>query len=108
MITSKFSSDWKLAKAREFKSWEKKFIRTRILHEPSLRISAPFFKVSLPVYLPSRQILHNFDIIHAYSFATYSSLLGATLKGIKNPSLSYDQTYRQLDTLKQKMRHCTE
>jgi glycosyltransferase involved in cell wall biosynthesis len=83
VITSRYSSDWRRAKKAEFKNWEKRFSQTEILHEPSLRIPTPFSKVLLPIYLPSKQILRDFDIIHAYTFGTYSSLFGAALKTIK-------------------------
>jgi len=87
VITSRYSSDWKLTKKAEFKNWEKRFSQTEIIHEPSLRILTPFSKTPSPIYFPSRQVLRNFDIIHAYTFATYSSLLGAALKTIKNSKL---------------------
>lgn len=83
VITSRYSSDWILTKKAEFKSWEKRFSQTEIIHAPSLKIPTPFSKAPAHVYLPSRQILRNFDIIHAYTFGTYSSFLGATSKIIK-------------------------
>lgn len=88
VITSSFSSDWKPTKKAEFKNWEKRFSQTEILHEPSLRIPTPFSTGLSPIYLPSREILRDFDIIHAYTFGTYSSLLGATFKTIKKSKLT--------------------
>jgi glycosyltransferase involved in cell wall biosynthesis len=83
VITSRYSSDRRFTKKAEFESWEKRFSQTEIIHEPSLQIPTPFSNMLSPIYLPSRQILHGFDIIHAYTFGTYSSLLGAALKIVK-------------------------
>jgi len=83
VITSRYSSDWKFIKKKEFKSWEKRFSQTEIIHTPSLKIPTPFSNTPLHVYLPPKQILRTFDIIHAYTFGTYSSFLGATSKIIK-------------------------
>lgn len=83
VITSRYSSDRRFTKKAEFESWEKRFSQTEIIHEPSLEIPTPFSNMLSPIYLPSRQILHGFDIIHAYTFGTYSSLLGAALKIVK-------------------------
>ena len=83
VITSRYSSDWRFTKKAEFESWEKKFSKTEIIHAPSFKIPTPFSSALSPIYLPSRQILRNFDIIHAYTFNTYSSLLGAASKIIK-------------------------
>jgi len=83
VITSRYSSDWRFTKKAEFKSWEKRFSHTEIIHTPSFKIPTPFSSDPAHIYLPSRHILHNFDIIHAYTFGTYSSLLGATSKIIK-------------------------
>lgn len=87
VVTSRFSSDWKPTKEMEFKVWEKNFSQTEIVHELSFRIPTPFSKELSTIYLPSRRILLDFDIIHAYTFGTYSSLLGATLKKVKTSSL---------------------
>jgi glycosyltransferase involved in cell wall biosynthesis len=87
VITSRYSSDFRLIKKTGFKNWEERFSRTEILHEPSLRIPTPFSKKFSPIYLLSRRILCNFDIIHAYTFGTYSSLLGAVLKIVKKSNL---------------------
>ncbi len=83
VITSRYSSDWRSTKKTEFENWEKKFSQTQIIHAPSFKIPTPFSNALSPVYLPSRQILRNFDIIHAYTFNTYSSFLGAASKMIK-------------------------
>ena len=83
VVTSRYSSDWKFTKKAEFESWEKRFSKTEIIHAPSFKIPTPFSNMPAHVYLPSRQILRNFDIIHAYTFGTYSSFLGATSKIIK-------------------------
>ena len=83
VITSKYSSDWRFTKKAEFKSWEKRFSQTEIIHAPSFKTPTPFSNILSPVYLPSRQILSNFDIIHAYTFNTYSSFLGAASKILK-------------------------
>ncbi|MEM3577686.1 MAG: glycosyltransferase family 4 protein [Candidatus Bathyarchaeia archaeon] len=87
VITSRFSSDWKHRRKAEFKLWEKNFSQTEILHEPSFRIPTPFSREPSTIYLPLRRILHDFDIIHAYTFGTYSSLLGAILKKVKKSKL---------------------
>jgi glycosyltransferase involved in cell wall biosynthesis len=87
VITSRFSSDWKLTKKTEFKIWEKRFSQTEIIHELSLRIPTPFSKMPSTIYLPFRRILCDFNIVHAYTFGTYSSLLGAILKIIKKSNL---------------------
>ena len=84
VIASRFSSDWRITREVEFRDWEKRFSQTEIIHAPSLRIPTPFSKLLLPVYLPSKQILHRFDIVHAYSFGSFSSFLGAVLKRTKN------------------------
>lgn len=83
VITSSFSSDWRRVEKRDFKEWEKSFLKTDISHEPSFRIPTPFSKELLPVYIPSRKILCNFDIIHAYTVGTYSSILGTMIRKIK-------------------------
>jgi len=83
VVTSRYSSDWKFIKEAEFREWERRFVQTKILHQPSLRIPTPFSKALSPIYLPSREVLHSFNLIHAYTFGTYSSLLGATLKRIR-------------------------
>jgi len=83
VITSRYSSDWRFIKKTEFESWEKRFSRTEIIHAPSLRVPTPFSNMPAHVYLPSKRILRNFDIIHAYTFATYSSFLGAASKIVK-------------------------
>ena len=83
IITSRYSSDWRFIKKAEFENWEKKFSNTQIIHAPSFKIPTPFSNALSPIYLPSRQILSNFDIIHAYTFNTYSSLLGAASKIIR-------------------------
>lgn len=84
VITSNYSSDWRRVKKAEFKIWEKNFRRTEILHQPSLRIPTPFSRTPLPIYLPSPKIFYNFDVIHAYTLGTYSSILGAILKKANN------------------------
>jgi len=83
VITSRYSSDWRFTKKAEFKSWEKRFSQTEIIHAPSFKTPTPFSNMLSPIYLPSRQILSNFDIIHAYTFNTYSSFLGAASKIVK-------------------------
>lgn len=84
VITSRYSSDRRLTDKAKFKQWEKRFQYTKIIHSPSFRIPTPFsIDPSKSVYLPSKEILQDFDIIHAYSFATYSSLLGSMLKTAK-------------------------
>ena len=83
VITSRYSSDWRFTKKAEFKSWEKRFSQTEIIHTSSFRIPTPLSSMLVPVYLPSKRILRNFDIIHAYTFGTYSSFLGAASKIIK-------------------------
>jgi glycosyltransferase involved in cell wall biosynthesis len=83
IITSRYSSDWRFIKKAEFENWEKKISNTQIIHAPSFKIPTPFSNELSPIYLPSRQILSNFDIIHAYTFNTYSSLLGAASKIIR-------------------------
>jgi len=80
VITSIFSSDWRRIKKAEFKVWENFLQKTEIIHQPSLRIPTFFSKALLPVYLPSKKLLYDFDVIHAYTFGTYSSILGAILK----------------------------
>jgi len=87
VIASDVSSDWKKVGKKEFATWEKRFKETEILHEPTFRIPNPFSKGFLPIYLPSQKILHDFDIIHAYTFGTYSSILGAILKRTKKSGL---------------------
>ena len=83
VITSRYSSDWRFIKTAEFENWEKRFSQTKIIHAPSFKIPTPFSNMLSPIYLPSRQILSSFDIIHAYTFNTYSSFLGAALKIVK-------------------------
>jgi len=83
VITSRYSSDWRFTKKAEFENWEKRFSQTKIIHAPSFKIPTPFSNMPAHVYLPSRQILGSFDVIHAYTFGTYSSFLGATSKVIK-------------------------
>jgi len=83
VITSRYSSDWRFTEKAGFENWEKRFSQTQIIHAPSLKIPTPFSNTLSPIYLPSRQILRNFDIIHAYTFNTYSSFLGAVSKLIK-------------------------
>ncbi len=87
VVTSKFSSDWRIIRAADFKNWERKFHQAEIMHMASLRIPTPLSKSLSPIYLPSRQFLHSFDIVHAYTFNTYSSFVGAALKRIKNAKL---------------------
>jgi glycosyltransferase involved in cell wall biosynthesis len=84
VITSRFSSDWRVTKKAEFMNWEKRFSQTEIVHAPCLRVPTPFSKLPLSIYLPSRQILQGFHIIHAYSFGSFSSFLGAVLKKMRN------------------------
>lgn len=87
VITSCFSSDWRFRERGEFEEWERRFVKTEIFHRPSLRIPTLFSKMLLPVYLPPKQILDDFDIVHAYSFGTYSSFLAAAVKIVKRSKL---------------------
>ena len=83
VITSRYSSDWRFMKKTEFDGWEKRFSETKIIHAPSLEIPTLFSKLPLHVYLPSRQILSDFDIIQTYTCGTYSSFLGVASKVIE-------------------------
>jgi len=82
VITSRYSSDERLAKKSEFKKWEKRFLQSKILHMPSLRIHTPFSTYPAIAYLPFIRILRNYDIVHAYTFGTYSSLLASVVKKV--------------------------
>lgn len=83
VITSSYSSDWRFVRKVRFKNWEKRFSQTEIIHEPSLKILIPFSNSFLPIYLPSGKIFRDFDVIHAYTFGTYSSFLSSALKKLK-------------------------
>ena len=83
IISSRYCSDKTSTEQSVFRIWEKRYLTTKILHMPSLKIRTPFSRNPIIVYLPSLQILYDYDVVHAYTFGTYSSLLGAASKMIK-------------------------
>ncbi|MDH7563400.1 MAG: glycosyltransferase family 4 protein [Candidatus Bathyarchaeota archaeon] len=84
VVTSRYSSDNRLTAEALFKSWEKQYHLTKIIHAPSIKIPTPLLlDPSKNIYLPPRDIFKEVDIVHAYSCATYSSFIGATLKTAK-------------------------
>ena len=87
VITSRYSSDERLAKKSEFKKWERVFFQSEILHMPSLRIHTPFSTYPAIAYMPIIRILRDYDIVHAYTFGTYSSLLGSIVKKVKKTKM---------------------
>ena len=87
VVTSRYSSDERLAKKSEFKSWEKRFSQAKILHTPSLRIHTPFSFDPAIAYVPSIRIWQDYDIVHAYTFGAYSSLLASVVKIVRNPKM---------------------
>ncbi|MBS7633137.1 glycosyltransferase family 4 protein [Candidatus Bathyarchaeota archaeon] len=88
VVTSRYSSDNRLTDEALFKSWEKQYHVTKIIHAPSIRIPTPLLlDPSKNIYLPTKGVFEEFDIIHAYSCATYSSFLGALLNATKRTKL---------------------
>lgn len=83
VITSKYPSQGAFGETLNFRSFEKKFSKAKILHMPGAKIHTPFSKNPSILYLPSSRIFTNYDIIHGYTFGTYSSLLAATIKTMK-------------------------
>ncbi|MFX1563563.1 MAG: glycosyltransferase family 4 protein [Promethearchaeota archaeon] len=87
VVTSRYSSDERLADKSEFKGWEKRFLRSEILHMHTIRIHTPLSPNPAISYLPSVKILRNYDIVHAYNFNTYSSLLASIVKKAKSTKM---------------------